>query len=146
MKVINKRIAHLEIDDKRGYDNLCSAQECWLNDVSKSLKEGSKSSQSHLKEIITYFVSTLGVNGSDRKRVIKNAFKVILDNILPESAKVLIFINKHELKANNKELETLRTSSKYKYEELMKERNFGIVEEVYTKTNITKEQRPHLKQ
>lgn len=44
--------------------------------------------------------------------------------------------------ANDKQLESLRTASKYKYEELMIKNGFGIVEECLTKADISKEQRP----
>lgn len=70
-KVIENRIAHLEINDGRGHEDLSSAQEYWHKDMSKVLTEKSKTSSSHLKDIMQYFVSTLGVDGSDRKRVIK---------------------------------------------------------------------------
>ena len=55
--------------------------------------------------------------GQTGSNVIKNAVKVIIDNLVPESCKVLIFANRHQLKATDKQLETLRTSSKYKFEE-----------------------------
>lgn len=50
------------------------------------------------------------------------------------------------MKATDKQLETLRTSSKYKYEEIMKKNEFGIIEEVLTKANIQKEQRPYVRE
>lgn len=82
------------------------------------------------------------MKGQTESNVIKNAVKVIIDNLVPESCKVLIFANRHQLKATDKQLETLRTSSKYKFEELMKLNEFGIIEEMYTKVGITKNQRP----
>ena len=71
--------------------------------------------------------------------------KVVITNLVPESCKVLMFVNKHKLKASEKHLETLLTSSKYKYEQLMKQNGFGIAEEMYTKVQISKKQRPFLK-
>ena len=62
-----KRVAHLEIQDSRGHESLSSAQDYWHNDVSAALKEKSKTAGAHMKSIINYFVSTLGVEGSDRK-------------------------------------------------------------------------------
>jgi hypothetical protein len=141
-----KKISHLEINDGRGHENLSSAQEYWHNDMAKILKDKSKNKNLSMDKIVNYFVSTLGVIGSDRTKVIKNAVKVIIDNIVPESCKVLLFINRYKLTATDKQLETLKTSSKYKYEELMVENKFGIVEEVFTKVNITKQQRKFLKQ
>lgn len=144
LETYQKKIAHLEIKDTRGHENLGSAQDYWHNQVSEALK-GKSTSKEHLKDIVDYFVATLGVAGSDRKRVIKNAIKVLLDNLVPESWKVLLFINKHQIKASDKQLETLRTSSKYKFDELMREHDFGIVEEILTKVDVQKHQRPIVK-
>ena len=79
-------------------------------------------------------------------KVIKNAIRVIIDNLVPESCKVLMYVNKHEIIASDKEMETLRTSSKYKYDELIAKNNFGVVEELYTKADLNKEQRMHAKE
>ena len=57
-----------------------------------------------------------------------------------------MFVNKHEMKATDKQLETLRTSSKYKYDELMDKNNFGVAEELYTKADLDKEQRMYAKE
>ena len=62
-----KKIAHLEISDKRGHEALSTAQDYWHQQFSEALKEDSSTSTSHLKEIMNYFVTTLGVAGSDRK-------------------------------------------------------------------------------
>lgn len=93
-----KKISHLEIDDKRGHENLSTAQDYWHTQVSETLKKKS-TSESHLKDIVDYFIATLGIAGSDRKKVIKNAIRVIIDNIVPESVKVLLYANKHKLLA-----------------------------------------------
>ena len=62
-----KKIAHLEISDSRGHEALSAAQEYWHQQFCKALTEDSSTSASHLKEIMNYFVTTLGVAGSDRK-------------------------------------------------------------------------------
>jgi len=82
-----KKIAYLEIDDKRGYANISEAQDYWHNQLSDALGNPS-TSQDHLQNIVDYFFHTLGVAGSDRKKVIKNAIRVIIDNLLPETIKV----------------------------------------------------------
>jgi len=108
-----KKVSLLEINDRRGYETLSSAQEYWHDQMSAALKDKS-SSKSHLKDIVEYFNSTLGVAGCDRKKVLMNATKVVIENLVPQSIKVLLFCNKHKLVASDKQLETLRTSSKYK--------------------------------
>lgn len=62
-----KKIAHLEIHDERGHKNLSEAQDYWHQEFSSALKEESSTKSNHLKEIMNYFVTTLGVAGSDRK-------------------------------------------------------------------------------
>ncbi|CAI2363943.1 unnamed protein product [Moneuplotes crassus] len=139
-----KKISYLEIGDKRGYHNITEAQDYWHNQLSDALTNP-QTSPDHLKDIVEYFLNTLGVAGSDRKKVIKNAIRVIIDNLLPETVKTLIYCNKKDPIANDKQLDSLRVASKYKYEEMMADNGFGIVEECLTKANINKEQRPIIK-
>ena len=48
--------------------------------------------------------------------------------------------------ATDKQLETLRTASKYKYQEIIVQNDFGIWEEIYSKTDLNKEQRIFIKE
>jgi hypothetical protein len=100
-----RKISHIEIKDSRGHQTLSEAQDYWHNQLSEALINP-HTSKEHLKDIVDYFVGTLGVAGSDRKKVVKNAIRVVIENLLPDSAKTILFSNKHELKANDKQLGT----------------------------------------
>lgn len=141
-----KERAYVEIGDNRGYNALKEAQESWHQQLSIALKETEKDSDTstRLKNSINYLSNTLGPAGTDRKRVVKNAFKVIIKSLVPDSCQVVLFANNNTLRASDKELETLLKSSEYKYNELMRTKGFGVVEEIITKAGITKQQRPYL--
>lgn len=57
----------MEISDERGHEELSTAQDYWHEQFSAALKENNGTSSDHLKDILNYFVTTLGVAGSDRK-------------------------------------------------------------------------------
>jgi len=124
--------------ERSGYIQLIQAQE-YLKEKGPEIVLKSKDSP---KQFISYLSSTYGADGCERRKVIKNAFKVLFDNIIPDIHKIFIFytnkrkqISKEELAQRIKKLKATKKAATELSEE---DRLFY---EFITKINLTKEQR-----
>jgi len=94
--------------------------------------------------IITFtnFLYRYGADGIERRKVLKNAFKVIYDNIIPDTHKPFIFHIKHRKTVSKEELSAkmkkLKATKKAASELNEKDRLFYTL---LTTIDLTKEQK-----
>ena len=72
----------------------------------------------------------VGETAEERIRLIKQAFKVIINNILPTDRKAYLSLSKLERKATLEEVEAVSKLGKVQREEQFRERGWGLVEEL----------------
>mmetsp|Transcript_7800 Transcript_7800/g.7366 ORF Transcript_7800/g.7366 Transcript_7800/m.7366 type:complete len:270 (-) Transcript_7800:236-1045(-) len=95
--MLNKIIAtykareHLyQAGSKSGYSKLIMTQE----QIKVKTEEFLKGRDYFPKDYLAYISKKFGSDGTERRKVIKHAFKVIFDNLLPDSHKLFMYYNK----------------------------------------------------
>lgn len=79
-----------------------------------------KSSQNDIENEIEALNIRHGSFGKERKILLNNFFKNIIDNVLPVYAKYLMYAAEHTDVTDDERVEKLKKFSKYQLEELMK--------------------------
>lgn len=94
------------------------------------------------KDMLKSVYKTCGPGSDDRIRLIKNAFKVIITNILPEDKKAYLSMSKTDRKATLSELNKFKDMSKARRLQVFKERNYGPIEEIQYYIGAKPEEEP----
>lgn len=132
------------LDQSHNQSNL-DARICIREEVMKHMenmvKDNKAMRENDLKECIGYLEANHGTLSENRRTMIRNSIKTLIDKLLPDFVKCVFLRSEEKVEFEGEELTKLMRSSKYQYNEMVKNKEVGDWEKCMVLMDLNKEQR-----
>lgn len=128
--------------DPNSIDAKKSLQDEVMKHMEHMVKESKmKQNNNDLKDCISLLEANHGVLNDDRKNLIRNNIKVLIDKLLPDFVKCVFVKSEGDVDLSQDDISKMMRCSKYQYKELMQKRTVSDWEKIFLLMNLDKDQR-----